>query len=104
MFAGMMIEYRVTPVAGIPMTWLTEISHVKENEFFVDEQRVGPYAIWHHEHHFKDLGDGRVEMRDKITYVPPFGLLGELVHPFLIKPQLDRIFAHREKAANELFG
>ncbi|MDB6120377.1 MAG: hypothetical protein JWO08_4158 [Verrucomicrobiaceae bacterium] len=104
MFPGMMIEYKVTPLFGIPLTWLTEISHVKERELFVDEQRVGPYAIWHHEHHFRDLGDGRVEMHDRVTYVPPFGLLGELVHPFIIKPQLDRIFAHREKAVNELFG
>ena len=104
MFAGMMIEYRVTPVLGIPMTWLTEISHVREHEYFVDEQRVGPYAIWHHEHHFKDLGEGQVELRDKVTYVPPFGVLGEAVHPLLIKPQLDKIFAHREKAVNELFG
>ena len=104
MFAGMMIEYKVTPLFGIPLTWLTEISHVKEREFFVDEQRVGPYALWHHEHHFRDLGDGRVEMHDQVTYVPPFGVLGELVHPFIIKPQLDRIFAYRDKAVNELFG
>lgn len=104
MFAGMMIEYKVTPLFGIPITWLTEISQVREGEFFVDEQRVGPYAIWHHEHHFKDLGDGRVEMHDRVTYVPPFGLLGELVHPFIIKPQLDKIFAFREQAVTELFG
>lgn len=104
MFAGMMIEYKVTPLFGIPITWLTEISQVRVGEFFVDEQRVGPYAIWHHEHHFKDLGDGRVEMHDRVTYVPPFGLLGELVHPFIIKPQLDKIFAFREQAVTELFG
>ena len=104
MYSGMMIEYRVTPLLGIPMRWLTEITHVHEGKFFVDEQRVGPYAIWHHEHHFKDLGNGTVEMQDKVTYVPPFGPLGELVHPFIIKPQLDRIFAHREKAVTELFG
>jgi len=104
MFAGMMIEYKVTPLFGIPITWLTEISQVREGEFFVDEQRVGPYAIWHHEHHFKDLGDGRVEMHDRVTYVPPCGLLGELVHPFIIKPQLDKIFAFREQAVTELFG
>ena len=101
---GMMIEYRVTPLFGIPMTWLTEISHVRDQEYFVDEQRVGPYAIWHHEHHFKDLGGGQVEMRDKVTYVPPFGVLGEIVHPFIIKPQLDKIFAYREQAVNKQFG
>ncbi|TLD72502.1 SRPBCC family protein [Phragmitibacter flavus] len=104
MFPGMMIEYRVRPLLGIPMTWLTEITHVEEGRFFVDEQRVGPYAIWHHEHHFRDLGNGLVEMKDRVTYVPPFGILGEMVHPILIRPQLEKIFAHREKTVNEMFG
>jgi len=104
MFAGMMIEYQVRPLFGIPMTWLTEISHVQEREFFVDEQRVGPYAIWHHEHHFKELSAGLVEMHDKVTYVPPFGVLGELVHLFIIKPQLDKIFEFRQRAVSGLFG
>ncbi|MDB6137075.1 MAG: cell division inhibitor [Verrucomicrobiaceae bacterium] len=103
MFAGMMIEYKVTPLFGIPLTWLTEISHLREQEYFVDEQRVGPYAIWHHEHHFKDLGGGRVEMHDRVTYAPPFGVLGELVHPFIIKPELDKIFGFRERAVQALF-
>ncbi len=103
MYPGMMIQYRVRPLFGIPMNWLTEITHVREGEFFVDEQRVGPYALWHHEHHFKNAGDGQVEMLDSVTYVPPFGWLGELIHPFLIKPQLDRIFAHRTVAVSKLF-
>jgi ligand-binding SRPBCC domain-containing protein len=77
MHAGMMIQYRVTPLLGIALTWLTEITHVQEGEYFVDEQRAGPYALWHHEHHFKDLGDGRTEMLDRVIYAPPFGLLGE---------------------------
>ena len=102
-YAGLMIEYRVRPLLGIPMTWLTEISRVSDGEYFVDEQRVGPYAIWHHEHWFREVGDGRVEMEDRVTYVLPFQPFGDLVHPFLVKPQLDRIFAHREKAVRELF-
>lgn len=101
--AGLMIKYRVSPLAGIPMTWLTEITHVREGEYFVDEQRVGPYSLWHHEHHFHATADGKVEMEDRITYVLPFGWLGNLVHPFLVKPQLDRIFAFREKAVREIF-
>lgn len=101
--AGLMIEYRVRPLLGIPMTWLTEITHVKDGEYFVDEQRVGPYSIWHHEHRFHDLGDGRLEMEDRVTYVLPFQPFGDIVHPFLVKPQLDRIFAFREKAVRELF-
>jgi len=101
---GLMVHYRVRPLFGIPMTWLTEITHVRENESFVDEQRVGPYAIWHHEHFFRDLGDGRTEIEDVVHYVPPFGPLGEIVHPFLIAPELRKIFAFREQAVRQLFG
>ena len=102
-YSGLMIQYCVTPLLGIPMTWLTEITHVRDGEYFVDEQRVGPYAIWHHEHWFHDLGDGRIEMEDRVTYVLPFQPLGDIVHPFLVKPQLDRIFGYRGKAVRELF-
>ncbi|HEY1049141.1 MAG TPA: SRPBCC family protein [Prosthecobacter sp.] len=100
---GLMITHRLTPLFGVPLTWLTEITHVVENERFVDEQRLGPFAVWHHEHDFHDLGDGRTEMLDHITYVLPFGPLGELAHTWLVKPQLDRIFAYREKTVRELF-
>lgn len=102
-YAGMMIAYRVRPLLGIPMTWLSEITLVEEGVRFIDEQRVGPYAVWHHEHRFHDLGDGRVEMEDKITYVLPFAPLGDLAVPLLVKPQLERIFAFREKAVRKLF-
>ena len=102
-YPGMMIEYRVRPLFGIPATWLTEITHVEPGKFFVDEQRIGPYRMWHHEHHFTALEDGKVEVRDRVTYVLPLGWLGELAHPFLVKPQLERIFAYREKAVGELF-
>lgn len=102
-YPGMTIEYRVRPLLGIPVRWLTEITHVEPHRFFVDEQRIGPYRIWHHEHHFKALDGGRVEMTDRVTYVLPFSPLGDLFHSFLVKPQLDRIFAFREKAVNELF-
>jgi ligand-binding SRPBCC domain-containing protein len=102
-YAGMMIEYRVRPLLGIPLRWLTEITHVEPGKFFVDEQRMGPYRLWHHEHHFRALEGGRVEMRDRVTYALPFGPLGELAHPFLVKPQLARIFAFREKVVGEIF-
>ena len=101
---GMMIEYRVRPLLGIPVRWLTEITHVEEGRFFVDEQRIGPYRIWHHEHHFRQLDGDKVEVTDRVTYVLPFGLLGDLVHPFLVKPQLAKIFAFREKAIGGFFG
>ena len=100
---GMMIEYRVRPALGIPVRWLTEITHVEPGKFFVDEQRIGPYRIWHHEHHFAPLDGEQIEIRDRVTYVLPFGPLGDLMHPFVVKPQLTKIFAYREKAVNELF-
>lgn len=101
--SGLMIAYRVRPLFGIPMQWLTEITHVEEGVRFIDEQRVGPYAVWHHEHEFRDLGDGRVEMEDRVTYVLPFGPLGDLVHPLLVKPQIETIFGFRERAVREMF-
>lgn len=100
---GLMITHRLRPLLGIPMTWLTEITHVVEGRRFVDEQRVGPYAVWHHEHDFEDLGDGRTQTTDRVTYVMPFGPLGELAHPWLVAPELKRVFAHREKAMREIF-
>ena len=100
---GMMIEYRVRPLLGIPVRWLTEITHVEPEKFFVDEQRIGPYRIWHHEHQFTQLDGGRIEMTDHVTYVLPFSPLGDLIHPFLVKPQLAKIFAFREKVVGEIF-
>jgi ligand-binding SRPBCC domain-containing protein len=103
-YPGMMIEYRVRPLLGIPVRWLTEITHVEPGQRFVDEQRVGPYRIWHHEHHFKQLDGDRIELRDCVTYVLPFSPLGDLAHPFLVKPQLAKIFAFREKAVEKFFA
>jgi ligand-binding SRPBCC domain-containing protein len=104
MYPGMMIRYRVSPLLGIPMTWVTEITQVHEHRFFVDEQRVGPYRMWHHEHHFRELADGRLEMRDRVTYQLPFGWFSEPVHALLVQPQLRTIFAYREKVVRDLFG
>lgn len=98
-----MIAYRVRPLLGVPMTWLSEITLVEEGVRFIDEQRVGPYAVWHHEHEFHDLGDGRIEMEDRATYVLPLAPLGDLVYALLVKPQLERIFAFRERAVRERF-
>ena len=103
-YPGMMIEYRVRPLLGIPVRWLTEITHVEAPARFVDEQRVGPYAVWHHEHFFTALPDGRTELRDVVHYVLPLGWLGNLAHPLLVAPQLEKIFAFREKAVAERFG
>ena len=103
MFPGQIIQYIVTPVMGIKTKWVTEITHVKDKEYFVDEQRFGPYALWHHKHFIKPI-DGGVEMEDIIDYKIPFGILGQIVHPFLVKPKLEEIFEYRQKKLVELFG
>ena len=103
MYEGLIIAYTVKPLLGIPVEWVTEITHVKDKSFFVDEQRKGPYTMWHHEHHFKEV-EGGVEMTDIVSYIIPLGFLGKLVEPFLVKPKLEEIFAYRFKIVEEVFG
>ena len=103
MYEGLMIEYSVKPVLGIPMTWITEIKTVKDNLFFVDEQRKGPYKIWHHEHHFKEV-EGGVEMTDIVSYELPLGILGKFAHVLFVKKQLEGIFNFRIKMVDEIFA
>ena len=103
MYEGLIIAYTVKPLLGIPVEWVTEITHVKDKSFFVDEQRKGPYTMWHHEHHFKAV-EGGVEMTDIVSYIIPLGFLGKLVEPFLVKPKLEEIFAYRFKIVEEIFA
>jgi len=103
MYEGLIIAYTVKPLLGIPVEWVTEITHVKDKSFFVDEQRKGPYTMWHHEHHFKEV-EGGVEMTDIVSYIIPLGFLGKIVQPFLVQPKLEEIFAYRFKIVKEVFG
>jgi ligand-binding SRPBCC domain-containing protein len=103
MYHGQIIEYKVKPILGIPIYWMTEITHVKDKEFFVDEQRFGPYQLWHHQHHFKVI-DGGVEMTDIVHYRNPLGFLGNIANALLVKAQLKQIFEYRIKVVEELFG
>jgi len=103
MFSGQIIQYIVTPVFGIKTKWVTEITHIKEGEYFVDEQRYGPYALWHHKHFIKPI-EGGVEMEDIIDYKVPLGWLGQIVHPILVKPKLEEIFNYRKTKLESLFG
>ncbi len=103
MYPGQIIEYKVSPVLGIPVYWMTEITHVKDKEHFIDEQRFGPYALWHHQHHFKSI-EGGVEMTDIVHYRNPLWILGDLANTFFIRNQLKQIFEFRFKKVNELFG
>lgn len=103
MYPGLFIHYKVSPLLGIKMNWTTEITHVNAPHYFVDEQRVGPYSIWHHEHHFKEI-DGGVEMLDRVSYKIPFGIIGKLAHPLVVKSKLQEIFDYRVQKVEEIFG
>jgi ligand-binding SRPBCC domain-containing protein len=103
MYPGMLIAYKVSPVLGIKLNWVTEITHVKEHDYFVDEQRTGPYALWHHQHHFKEIKGG-VRMTDILTYAIPYGIVGQLANTVLVEKEVKSIFAYREKEVNRLFG
>lgn len=102
MYPGMLITYKVSPLLGLKMDWCTEITHVDDKKYFVDEQRFGPYSMWHHQHHFKEVLGG-VEMIDIIDYAIPMGVLGRLMNSILISSEIENIFSFREKKIKELF-
>lgn len=102
-YAGQIIEYFVRPVFNIPLYWMTEITHVEHEKYFIDEQRFGPYALWHHQHHFKDLNAG-VEMTDLVHYKIPFWFLGDIAYSIFIRKKLEEIFLFRRKKIEEIFG
>lgn len=103
MYSGLIINYIVTPVLNIPTAWTTEITFINEPNYFVDEQRMGPYKMWHHEHHIKEI-DGGVEMNDIISYILPLGPLGMIARELFVKNKLQEIFDFRYKALEEMFG
>jgi ligand-binding SRPBCC domain-containing protein len=103
MYAGMLIAYKVTPLLNIPLQWVTEITHVQEMEYFVDEQRIGPYLLWHHQHRISEIEGGTL-MQDIISYKPPFGPLGILANSLIIEGQLKSIFEYRFQAVVREFG
>jgi ligand-binding SRPBCC domain-containing protein len=103
MYPGMIITYKVSPLLGIKLNWMTEITHVKDFEYFVDEQRIGPYSMWHHQHKIEPF-DGGVLMTDIVTYQPPFGFLGAIANSMIIKTRLQQIFDYRSVALEKRFG
>lgn len=102
-YSGLIITYRIAAVAGIPMTWVTEIKHVELNYRFVDEQRLGPFRFWFHEHVFHPVAGG-IEMEDTVHYVMPFGLFGRIIHRFFIRKRLEEIFRFRREYLSTLWG
>lgn len=103
MYAGQIIRYIVKPLLGIPLKWCTEITHVSEGKYFIDEQRFGPYAFWHHQHHFTRHGNG-VLMEDILHYKLPFGFLGGIVDTLFIRNEVQSIFDYRRETLIKRFG
>ncbi len=102
-YPGQIIRYSVSPLLGIRMNWVTEITNVQEGKYFVDEQRFGPYSFWHHKHFIREIKNG-VEVEDIVDYRVPYGVLGKLLHQLIIKKQLEEIFNYRYNKLHEIFG
>ena len=103
MYPGMIISYKVSPLFGIKMTWVTEITHVENHRYFVDEQRMGPYAMWHHQHKIEAI-EGGVLMTDIVSYQPPLGFLGVIANALFIRGKLKENFDFRTVAVEKKFG
>lgn len=103
MYPGMIITYKVSPLLGIKLNWMTEITAVEDQQYFIDEQRFGPFRFWHHQHHFKAV-DGGTEMTDILTYGLPLGFIGDIAHEFMVKKQLQETFRFREEKTKVMFG
>lgn len=103
MYQGMIIQYKITPFLGIKLDWVTEITHTVEGSYFIDEQRFGPYALWHHQHHFEPV-DGGVQMEDILHYKVPYGPIGTLANRIFVAQKIESIFQYRYQAIEQLFA
>jgi ligand-binding SRPBCC domain-containing protein len=103
MYAGQIIRYKLFALPFLPITWTTEITHVQNHLYFVDEQRFGPYTMWHHQHKFRLVPEG-VEMIDEVNYALPLGFIGRITHWLFVRRQLNVIFDYRYKVLEELMG
>jgi ligand-binding SRPBCC domain-containing protein len=103
MHSGQIIRYRIFILPLIPVRWTTEITHVQEPYFFVDVQRSGPFAIWEHQHRFRQVTDG-VEMIDEVSYAIPLGVIGRFIHRIFVKREVNRIFDHRFRILEKIFN
>lgn len=103
MYPGMIITYKISPLTGINLDWMTEITQIRKEEYFIDEQRFGPYKFWHHQHHFKEI-EGGTEMTDILTYGLPMGIMGRIANKIFVADKLQQIFNFRKERVIELFG
>jgi ligand-binding SRPBCC domain-containing protein len=102
MYQGQLIEYRIQFIPYFKSKWLTEIAHVREQNYFVDVQQIGPYRFWYHEHIFDRVGNG-TNIRDRVTYSLPFGIIGDIVHTIWVGKRLKSIFDYRSKKMAAIF-
>jgi ligand-binding SRPBCC domain-containing protein len=102
-YEGMIISYMVSPLLGIKTNWVTEITHIRDREYFVDEQRIGPYSMWHHQHKVETFNGG-VLMKDTVSYQPPLGILGAVANSLFIKNKLEEIFDYRKVVLEKKYG
>ena len=103
MYPGQIIRYRIKVLPLFTVQWVTEITHAQPPYYFVDEQRLGPYGMWHHQHHFRDVTGG-VKMTDEVNYGLPLGLVGKLAHWLFVEQRVNAIFDHRFKILQGYFG
>ena len=103
MYSGLIISYKVAPMLNIPMTWVTEITHIKEKSFFVDQQILGPYKFWHHQHILIETKDG-ILMHDIISYIPPYGIFGNILNFLFIRKKINQIFDYRKSELDKIFN
>lgn len=103
MYSGMLIGYKITPLMGIRMDWLTEITYIEHHKYFIDEQRSGPFSLWHHQHHFRTIERG-IEMTDILNYAIPLGPIGRMANSLIVKDRILDIFNFRKLKTQEIFG
>lgn len=103
MYEGQIIQYKISPLFGVKLNWVTEITKVKDKAYFIDEQRFGPYSFWHHKHFFEETPNG-VKMTDVVHYALPLGFLGRIVNAVIVKKELKEIFDYRFVKVDQLFN
>ncbi|MFM9825669.1 SRPBCC family protein [Flavobacterium sp.] len=103
MYAGQIIQYKVSPLLGLKLSWMTVITVVEKNSHFIDEQRFGPYALWHHKHFFEATENG-TKMTDLVHYALPLGFLGRIMNFLVVNNKLKEIFDYRCVKVDEIFN
>ena len=102
-YTGMLLDYILKPLWGIPARWQTVIDAVDKPVLFTDRQLKGPYALWEHTHRFIEKPNG-VLMKDTVNYQLPFGIIGRIAHAVLIRQKIENIFTYRKAVLQKMFN